>query len=73
MPAVEVFYDNDMGDQSLDVSASKRKFQTSIIIKQDTNKSGILSFLENIEEQSPGLPVRKNPQTQIKPKRPGSY
>lgn len=64
MPAVEVFYDNDMGDPTLDVSATTRKFQTSMVIKQDSEKSGILSFLENIEKETPSLPIRVAAQTQ---------
>ncbi len=73
MAAVEKFYDNEMGDQSLDVSASTRKFQTSIIIKQDLAKSGILSILEKIEEQSTTeVPMRSAPQT-MRPKKQEGY
>tara|TARA_B100001113_G_scaffold330057_1_gene305377 strand:+ start:179 stop:418 length:240 start_codon:yes stop_codon:yes gene_type:complete len=49
-------YITDMGDQSIDISATERKFQTSIIVKQDPNKSGILSFLEQVEREVPGAP-----------------
>ena len=44
-------YDEDMGTQRIDVSASTRKFQTSIIITQDPDKNGILSFLETVEQE----------------------
>jgi len=46
-------YITDMGDQSIDVSAAKRKFQNSIIVKQDPNKSGILSFLSEVQTPQP--------------------
>lgn len=66
-------YDTDMGDQSLDVSAANRKFQTSIIIKQDATKSGILSILEKTEEQSTPMPTRQPPPT-MRPTAPqGGY
>ena len=58
------FFDNDVGEQSMDVSASTRKFQQSIIVKQDPNKSGILSFLSEVEEQTQSQPQRQSPQTQ---------
>ena len=63
MPAIEVFYDQDMGDQSLDVSAVTRKFQSSIVIKQDPTKSGITSFLKKIEEDSTPLPTQGSSST----------
>ena len=47
--AIDNFYESDGFDQSMDVSASTRKFQQSVIVKQDPNKSGILSFLSSIE------------------------
>lgn len=48
-------YDEDMGDQSIDISASKRNtiFQTSIRVTQDPNKDGIISFLEDVERELP--------------------
>ena len=46
-------YDEDMGDQSIDISASKRKFQTSIRVTQDPNKDGIISFLEDVDRELP--------------------
>jgi hypothetical protein len=56
-------YETDMGSQSIDVSASERKFQTSIIIKQDANKSGIISFLKKVEQETPLSPTSQSPQT----------
>ena len=66
-------YDTEMGDQSLDVSAVNRKFQTSIIIKQDASKSGILSILQKVEEQSTPMPTSQ-PSTTVTPSAPeGGY
>ncbi len=48
--AIDNFYESDGFDQDMNVSASTRKFQQSIIVKQDPNKSGILSFLSSVEE-----------------------
>tara|TARA_R100000734_G_C3303729_1_gene94265 strand:+ start:331 stop:552 length:222 start_codon:yes stop_codon:yes gene_type:complete len=39
-------------EQEVNVSISDRDFQQSIVIKQDPNKSGILSFLSKIEQQT---------------------
>ncbi len=66
-------YDTDMGDRSVDVSASTRKFQTSIIVKQDKNKSGVLSFLAQHEETTPQPPTRTAPQTVRPSRRQGGY
>lgn len=70
--AVQDYFDTDMGDQTIDVSASTRKFQTSIIVKQDPNKAGILSFLEKVNEEGPSTPTRTPPQT-MRPRRQGAY
>jgi len=58
-------YITDMGDQSIDVSASTRKFQASIIVKQDPNKSGILSFLSEVEATTPQPPGGSSPSTML--------
>ena len=71
MPAQD-FFETEGFDEQLDVSASTRKFQTSIIVKQDPNKSGILSLLEKVEEGEPQPPVRKAPKT-MRPRRQGGY
>ncbi len=55
-------YDTDFLNQPIDVSASTRKFQTSVIVKQDVNKNGILSFLEGTEKEVPSPPTRQAPQ-----------
>jgi hypothetical protein len=52
--AKQNFFDDDTGDQSLNIAASTRKFQQSIIVKQDPNKSGILSFLAKTNQQPGG-------------------
>ena len=46
--AIENIYTNSGFDQNMDVSATTRKFQTSVVITQDVGKSGILTFLENV-------------------------
>jgi hypothetical protein len=58
-------YVTDMGDQSIDVSSATRKgeIQTSVIIKQDASKSGILSFLEEVEQEVAPPPTRQAPAT----------
>ena len=44
--AVEDYYNRNVPQVEIDISASQRKFQTSVIIEQDPNKDGVLSFLE---------------------------
>lgn len=70
--AAQDYFETEGFDEQLDVSASSRKFQTSIIVKQDPNKSGILSLLEKVEQEEPQPPVRKAPQT-MRPRRQGGY
>lgn len=53
-------YDVEGFEESLSVDSTDRKFQTSIIIKQDTSKSGILSFLQEIQQSSQQLPSSGN-------------
>ena len=60
---MNALYDTDMGDQTLDVSASSKKFQTSIIVQQDPNKDGIISFLEIVEQELTTPPTSTSPQT----------
>jgi len=38
-------YETSGFSHTLDLGASKRKFQTSVIISQDKTKAGVLSFL----------------------------
>ena len=64
-------YVTDMGDQTIDVSANTRKFQTSLVIKQDLNKSGILSVLQKVEADIPPPPTREAPKT-LTPSAPAS-
>ena len=58
-----LLYDMEMGDQPVDLSGSERKFQTSIVVEQDPNKSGVLSFLQQAEKETPQTPTRVAPQT----------
>jgi hypothetical protein len=51
--SIQDYFDNEGYEQELSIEASKRKFQTSIILKQDPQKSGVLSFLEKVEPSSP--------------------
>ena len=50
---IENFFESKGFDEKMDVSASNREFQTSVIIKQNSSKSGILSFLEKQEVNTP--------------------
>ena len=59
-------------DEEVNVKASERDFQQSIVITQDKNKSGILSFLKEREEQASPRPERRIPQT-FTPRREGGY
>jgi hypothetical protein len=70
--SIQKYIDTDMGEQTIDVSASTRKFQTSIIVNQDPNKAGVLTFLQEFEEQVPAPPRRTAPQT-MRPRRQGNY
>ncbi len=56
-------YDENMGDQTLNVSSTQRMFQSSIVVKQDAEKSGILSFLQEVEKSMAAPPQRQSPQT----------
>ena len=69
----DTFFDSEGFDESMDVSASTRKFQQSIVVKQDQNKSGILSFLSQVEEETQQQPQRRSPQTLRPERRQGGY
>ena len=62
MKAVDL-YETEGFEGSVDPSSETRKFQVSVIIKQDTNRSGVLSFLEQVEESSVALPTSSPSQT----------
>ena len=62
--AIQDFFESEGFDQNMDVSASTRKFQQSIVVKQDPSKAGILSFLSVAEEETQRQPQRQAPQTQ---------
>jgi len=65
--SVQNFYIDTDFDETMDVSASTRKFQASIIIKQDAQKSGILSYLP---EKPPQKSTSSSPETTtIRPSR----
>jgi len=70
--SISSIYELDGFDEIMDVSASTRKFQQSIIVKQDPNKSGILSFLSKVEE-TVQQPQRQSPQSQRPSRRQGGY
>ena len=70
--AAQDYYDTNIPTQEIDVSSSTRKFQTSIIVTQDPRKSGMLSFLEDLEEIVPSTPTRPSPQT-VRPTRREGY
>jgi len=71
--SIQSQYDMNFTNQEVDISASTRKFQTSVIIKQDASKSGILSFLESVEEEVPAPPTRQAPQTMRPRRQQGGY
>lgn len=71
--SIDNFYESGGFDETMNVSASSRKFQQSIIVKQDPNKSGILSFLKEAEEETTQQPQRRAPQTQRPSRRQGGY
>lgn len=70
--AIPTLYETNMGDQSIDISAATRKFQTSIIVKQDSGKNGILSFLAEVERNVAPPPTNQAPQT-MRPSAPSEY
>jgi hypothetical protein len=70
--SVQNYFETNVGTQNIDVSASTRKFQTSLVIKQDRNKSGILSFLKKVEQSNPAIPTQTAPQT-MRPTTQGNY
>jgi len=66
--AVQDFYDVNVPSENIDIRTSNRKTQTSIIIKQDENKAGFLSFLKQQEIQSEQA-KQNNPSDTIRPRR----
>ncbi len=70
--SIQDYFDTNVGTQTFDVSANTRKFQTSVIVKQDKNKGGILSFLQKVEESSPATPTQTAPLT-MTPTTQGNY
>ena len=60
--AAQDYYDTNIPTQEIDVSASTRKFQTSIIVTQDSQKSGYF-FLKEAEEVIAPTPTQPAPQT----------
>lgn len=66
------YFETNVGTQNIDVSAGTRKFQTSVIVRQDANKSGVLSYLEKVERSTPQTPNQTAPQT-MRPTTQGSY
>ncbi len=73
MAEANTLYDTDMGNQTLDISASSKKFQTSIIVQQDPSKGGIISFLESVEQEMASPPTTQPPQTMTPSAPPGGY
>ena len=69
--ALDQIYEVEISEQTIDLSSSNRVFQTSIIIKQDQNKSGILSFLSKQNNEEAEVPQQRG-QT-FRPSRQGDY
>lgn len=70
--AIQDYFETNVGTQNIDVSVSTRKFQTSVVVTQDANKSGILSYLEKVEQSTPQTPTQTAPQT-MRPNTQGGY
>jgi hypothetical protein len=70
--AIQDYYETNVPDQTIDVSSDNRRFQTSIIIKQDPQKAGVLSFLSQVEQTQPQRPTQSAPQT-MRPSGGGGY
>jgi len=66
--ATQDFFETEGFTAEMDVSASTRKFQTSVIIKQDPNKSGILTFLSQLEQETDQQSAMRSEPT-LKPQR----
>ena len=45
--SINSLIESNFPSSTVDLESSRRKFQKSIIIKQDENREGILSLLEN--------------------------
>jgi len=56
-------YENVGFDSQYSVSGDSRNFQKSIVISQDPNKAGILSFLPNIEQTQINQSSQQSPLT----------
>ena len=69
--SVENFYNTTVPDNEVDISASKRKFQVTYPVKQNPDKDGILSFLQDLEPTQPsGVPAASTttpPQQTVRP------
>ena len=57
------YFDEDVANQPLNVSAANRKFQQSVIVVQDKGKSGILSFLSAAEAETVQQPQGSSSQS----------
>ena len=69
--SIQDFFVSEGFSEGLNVSSTTRKFQTSVILKQDPTKSGILKFLVEYEES---LPVSDKPKDRTqKPSRNQRY
>jgi len=69
--AAEDYYKKSIFGDILEIGRVDRRYQTSIVISQDPSKSGILSFLKQVEEVSSPPPRRPAPQT-VRPRRSGA-
>jgi len=66
LSATVIPFDQDFPRMTLDISATNRNFQTGIIIKQSSSRSGLLSFLEEKLENENSPPTR-TPGTGVRP------
>lgn len=51
----QIELDDDFSNQTFDIGADGKKSQVSIVIKQEKIRSGLMSFMRDIEDQSPTI------------------
>ena len=67
------FFTTEVPERTIDISVSEERIQTSLIIKQDPSKSGILGFLETIADAQPDVPESIETDTFRPTTAPGGY
>jgi hypothetical protein len=65
------FFESEGFDETMDISATTRKFQISQVVKQDDTKSGILFFLK--EQERTQAPTQSDQSQTFQPSRDTEY